>query len=72
MNLLNDLYVRDAHKSNSSEVIVKTLNDYWIVKRTANWRHAFIVFNKSSTLLEVSEEANSLFEQQIGNVFLGV
>ena len=71
MNLLNDLYVRDAKKSNSSEIVVKTLNDYWIVKRTSNCRHSFIVFNKSSTLLEVSDDANKLFDQHLSDVFLG-
>lgn len=71
MNVLNDLYVRDVHKTHSNEVIVKTMNDYWLVKRTSNWRHAFIVFNKSSTLLEVADEAGTLFDQQINDVFMG-
>lgn len=72
MNLLNDLYVRDANKTNSNEVIVKTLTDYWIVKRTSNWRHAYIVFNKSSTLLEISDEASNIFDQRANDVFLGI
>lgn len=72
MNLLNDLYVRDANTVHSNEVVVKTLNDYWIVKRTANWRHAFIIFNKNSTLLEVSDEANNMLEQNVNDVFWGV
>lgn len=69
MNLLNDLYVQDANKLNSCEVIVKTLNDHWIVKRSSNWRHSFIVFNKSSTLLEIADEANKLFDQHLNDVF---
>lgn len=69
MNLLTDLYVQDANTSNSCEVIVKTLNDFWIVKRSTNWRHSFIVFNKSTTLLEVADEANKVYDQHLNDVF---
>lgn len=69
MNLLTDLYAQDANKSNSCEVIVKTLNDYWIVKRSSNWRHSFIVFNKSTTLLEVADEASKIYDQHLSDVF---
>lgn len=68
LNLLTDLYVQSAGKTNSCEVIVKTLNDYWVVKRTSNWRHSFLIFNKSSTLLEISDEANKLFDQSLRDV----
>lgn len=72
MNLLNDLYVQDAVKLSSGEVIVKTMNDYWIVKRASNWRHLFIVFNKPSTLLEIADDANKFFEQNANNVSMTV
>lgn len=68
-NLLTDLYLQDERTTNSCEVIVKTLNDYWVVKRTSNWRHSFLIFNKSSTLLEISDEANKLFEQCLNDVY---
>lgn len=69
MNLLNDLYVQDANTSNSSEIIVKTLSDYWIVKRSTNWRHSFVVFNKNATLLDIAEEANKIFDTHLNDVF---
>lgn len=69
MNLLTDLYAQDVNKSNSCEVIVKTLNDFWIVKRSTNWRHSFVVFNKSTTLLEVADEANKIYDQHLSDVF---
>lgn len=69
MNLLCDLYVQDANAPNASEVIMKTFNDYWIVKRSTNWRHSFIIFNKNSTLLDISEEANKLFDVHLSDVF---
>lgn len=70
MNLLNDLYVQDANTANSSEIIVKTLSDYWIVKRSTNWRHSFVIFNKkNSTLLDIAEEANKIFETHLNEIF---
>lgn len=69
MNLLCDLYVQDANLSNAGEVIMKTLNDYWIVKRSTNWRHSFIIFNKNATLLDISDEANKVFDVHLSDVF---
>lgn len=69
MNLLNDLYVQDAESLNYCEVVVKTLSDYWIVKRSTNWRHSFIIFNKSATLLDIADEANKLFDSHLNDVF---
>lgn len=67
MNLLTDLYTKDAGNSSSREMIVKTLNDFWIIKRTNNWRHSFVIFNKSSTMLEIADEANKFFEQFVND-----
>lgn len=69
MNLLCDLYVQDMNAPNAGEVIMKTFNDYWIVKRSTNWRHSFIIFNKNSTLLDISDEANKLFDVHLSDVF---
>lgn len=69
MNFLNDLYVKDLNTSNSSEIIVKTLSDYWIVKKSTNFRHSFVVFNKNGTLLDIAEEANKICESHLSDVF---
>lgn len=69
MNLLNDLYVQDANTSTSCEIIVKTLSDYWIVKRTTNFRHSFVIFNKNATLLDIADEANKIFDIHLNDVF---
>lgn len=69
MNLLNDLYVHDAATSNSCEIIVKTLSDYWICKRSTNWRNSFVIFNKNATLLDIAEEANKIFDTHLNDVF---
>lgn len=69
MNLLHDLYMQDASFSNSCEVIVKTLKDCWIVKRSTNWRHSFVIFNKNATLLDIAEETNKIFDAHLNDVF---
>lgn len=70
MNLLADLYDDGAENGGASaETVLKTLNDYWIVRRSSNWRHGFVVVNKSSTLLSVSEEAHAIFGEHASKVF---
>lgn len=71
MNLLADLYDADAtdDSGGSEETILKTLNDYWIVRRSSGWRHGYVVVNKSSTLMSVTEEARAIFDEHARNVF---
>ncbi|CAD7083480.1 unnamed protein product [Hermetia illucens] len=70
-NLIADLYdsKRDL-QGKYEETVVKALNDYWVVKRTSNWREFYVIVNNNkATLLDITNEANKLFEQQITNVF---
>lgn len=74
MNLLADLFTEASDADAAidpvaEETVVKTLNDYWIVRRSSNWRHFFVVVNKSSTLLSVTEEARAIFDEHAKNVF---
>lgn len=71
MNLITDLYESSGTTGNApaEETVLKTLNDYWIVKRSVNWRHFFVIINKSSTLLEVTEEAKRMYDEHAKNVF---
>lgn len=68
MNIISDIY-RDYRSDGVLETTVKTLNDYWIVKQTTNWRHFFVIINKNLTLLEVSEEARKIIDQHVKDVF---
>lgn len=68
MNILVDLFDRGDSSSNE-ETIVKTLSDFWIVRRISNFRHFYVILNKSSTLLEVTEEAKKLYDQHLKNVY---
>uniref|UniRef100_A0A2M4BMJ2 Putative myrosinase n=2 Tax=Anopheles marajoara TaxID=58244 RepID=A0A2M4BMJ2_9DIPT len=72
MNLIVDLLddARSNERANvTDETIVKTHDDYWIVKRSCNARHVFIVLNKSSTLIDVTEETKKILDQNVKGVF---
>lgn len=70
MNLIADLYEPTMHSNApAEETVLKTRKDWWIVKRTNNWRHFYVIINKSSTLLEVTEEARRLFDEQTKDIF---
>ncbi|XP_058463805.1 vacuolar fusion protein CCZ1 homolog [Malaya genurostris] len=71
MNLVVDL-LDDSRKTRSNmaeETILKTHDDFWIVKRSCNSRHVFIVLNKSSTLIDVSEETKRIVDQHLKGIF---
>lgn len=71
MNLITDLYEADIRNKRpcDKESIVKTLDDYWIVCRKSNYRHFFVVIHKSSTMLEITEEAKRLYSMHAQDVF---
>ncbi|XP_058066803.1 vacuolar fusion protein CCZ1 homolog [Anopheles bellator] len=72
MNLIVDLLddVRGNATNVADETIVKTHDDYWIVKRSvSNERHVFIILNKSSTLIDVTEETKKILDQNVKGVF---
>lgn len=48
------------------ETLLKSTEDFWIVKRQCNWRQFYvIIFSKKSTLLNVMEEVERIFENEI-------
>ncbi|KAM7355262.1 vacuolar fusion protein CCZ1 isoform 1-T2 [Cochliomyia hominivorax] len=57
---------RDEDKTSYEEVMIKSTDDFWIVKRRFNWRQRFvIIFSQKATLLDVTKEAERIFEQEI-------
>lgn len=71
MNLITDLYETDLRNKRpcAKESIVKTLNDYWVVRRKSNFRHFFVIVHRNSTMLEITEEAKRLFNISAKDVF---
>ncbi|EDV39906.1 uncharacterized protein Dana_GF10255 [Drosophila ananassae] len=52
--------------SPAEELQVKTTNDYWIVKRCCNFRQYYVILcNSKATLLDVTQEARRIFEQEL-------
>lgn len=50
----------------TEELQVKTTNDFWVVKRRCNWRQYYVILCKSkATLLDVTQEAKRIFEQEL-------
>lgn len=72
MNILTDIYQDRSMGTTacSEEVTVKTHNDFWLVRKTSNYRHYFLVMNKSSsTLIDVTEEAKKITDSHIRSIF---
>ncbi|XP_055845097.1 vacuolar fusion protein CCZ1 homolog [Episyrphus balteatus] len=67
MNLIADLH-EDKTSDNLEEVHVKCINDYWIVKKSSNWRQFYVIIsNNRATLLDITNEAKKIFDQEITN-----
>lgn len=76
MNLLVDLYDKDSKVESTNSIIdtdkesiMKTYADFWIVKRTSNSRHLYLIMNKNSTLIDISEESKKIMDNIIKNVY---
>jgi hypothetical protein len=76
MNLLCDLYAQEAQSDNNvslinseRESIIKTYNDYWIVRRFYNSRSFYLILHKSSTLIDIDVESQRLLSEIVKNVY---
>ncbi|KAI5697447.1 hypothetical protein M8J75_010396 [Diaphorina citri] len=58
------------HVSSTSETIVKTLNDYWVIGKQSNSREFYIVIqHKNANLVEINEEVKKICDSQLENIF---
>ncbi|EDW93309.1 vacuolar fusion protein CCZ1 homolog [Drosophila yakuba] len=65
-DLANDSGKAEMESAPAEEVQVKTTNDYWIVKRRCNYRQYYVILcNSKATLLDVTQEARRIFEQEL-------
>eukprot|EP01117_Protostelium_nocturnum_P014528 TRINITY_DN5536_c0_g1_i1.p1 TRINITY_DN5536_c0_g1~~TRINITY_DN5536_c0_g1_i1.p1 ORF type:complete len:476 (+),score=147.88 TRINITY_DN5536_c0_g1_i1:136-1563(+) len=74
MTLLNQIHA-DFEKSTEgvSEVLIRTHNDKWIVGRKSDQREFFVIFdetNKSSHLMDISDEVKKLSATYFNNIFI--
>ncbi|KAH8379061.1 hypothetical protein KR009_002882 [Drosophila setifemur] len=65
-DLANPSGESEIESASAEELQVKTTNDYWIVKRRCNFRQYYVILcNSKSTLLDVTQEARRIFEQEL-------
>jgi len=72
MNLLSDLYSKEMTEElidSERETIIKTFNDYWIVKKYFNYRSLYLIIHKNSTLIDIAEESSRLLSEIVKNVY---
>jgi hypothetical protein len=75
MNLLCDLYAQEAEEDGSllinseRETIIKTYNDYWIIRKFYNFRSFYLILHKNSTLIDIAEESQRLLSDIVKNVY---
>lgn len=72
LNVMADLFTisegdnkeSDMSIPNQEEIMVKSTDDFWVVKRHGNWRQRFvIVFSTKPTLLDMTKEAERIFTE---------
>nr|XP_016936152.2 vacuolar fusion protein CCZ1 homolog [Drosophila suzukii] len=65
-DLSNSSEKEEMENAPAEELQVKTTNDYWIVKRRCNYRQYYVILcNSKATLLDVTQEARRIFEQEL-------
>lgn len=76
-NLITDFYNEPCEATEElneyEEYMLKSTDDFWILKRQCNSRQYYvIIFNKKATLLDVTKDAEELFDREIrDDVFFG-
>lgn len=58
----------DSNTDKYCQVMVKSTNDYWVVKKRSNHRQLIVIIHSNkSTLIDISNEVNKLFSQAVKN-----
>ncbi|XP_075164309.1 vacuolar fusion protein CCZ1 [Haematobia irritans] len=72
LNVIADLFTLPEDQDptacipNQEEIMIKSTDDFWVVKRRGNWRQRYvIVFSTKPTLLDMTKEAERIFDQDI-------
>lgn len=71
MRILMDIKMGNKYDlSSTSETIVKTLNDYWVIGKISNSREFYIVIqHKNANLIEINDEVKKICDSQLENIF---
>lgn len=77
MNLLCDIYAKEESEEKNEgtligtekETIIKTFNDYWLCCKSYNNRSLYLILHKSSTLIDIAEEAQKMLSEIVSSVY---
>jgi len=70
MKTIADMH-SDIKKCGSSELVVKTSQDHWVVGRSGDGREFYVVVShKNANLVEVTDEVNRMCSSHFSNIFM--
>ncbi|CAH0547952.1 unnamed protein product [Brassicogethes aeneus] len=70
LKIIADINKKKGIFGHSGEVIVKTMNDYWVVGKTSNSREFYIAINqKNASLIDISDEVKKICDTELKGIF---
>ncbi|KAL7294576.1 hypothetical protein TKK_0012036 [Trichogramma kaykai] len=70
LRIITDINFDSQRLNETSEIIIKTMSDYWIVGKLSNLREFYVVMqNKNANIIEIDEEVKRLCEQHLKSIF---
>lgn len=70
LKIIADMNIHRLPGQKSGETIIKTLNDYWVVSKTSNYREFYVVEQKKNGhLMDISKDIKNLCESELKGIF---
>ncbi|KAK9881558.1 hypothetical protein WA026_016435 [Henosepilachna vigintioctopunctata] len=70
LKIIADLNTNGSSIEDSTETVVKTLNDYWVVAKTSNYREFYIVEQqRNAHLIDISKDIKTICETELKGIF---
>lgn len=70
LKIMADMHLNKPGMTAGGETIVKTMNDYWVVRKLSNLREFYIAIQqKNASLGDISEEVKKLCENELKGIF---
>lgn len=70
LKLISDINANKDLLEYAGEVIVKTMNDYWVVGKMSNLREFYVALQqKNASLIEISDEVKKLCDTELKGIF---
>lgn len=70
LKIIADMKSYHEPTEDSTETVIKTLNDYWVVAKTSNHREFYVVEQqKNAHLIDISNDIKSLCQSELKGIF---